>query len=106
MKFKISLRTFKGLNYDQRVISHSEISILKGQNVKIKDTQINQVNKNWNPVWGQFSEINNHYNEIKITLNYSGFLATLYVRSYNHGIAFRFTIQEVPAHHSPSFFME
>lgn len=91
---------------DTGVISNSEISILQGVNVEVLETKINQVNETWNPVWGQFSEINDNYNELELALDYDGTPVTLYIRTYDKGVAFRFNISEVSEMQKPSFFIE
>ncbi|MBU2929855.1 glycoside hydrolase family 97 protein [Winogradskyella psychrotolerans] len=94
--------------YDNEIIlvSNSEISVLQGSKVEILNTKINQVNAIWNPVWGQFSEIENHYNELDVSLNYEGIPVTLLVRIYNKGVAFRFKASEISEGTQPSFFIE
>ncbi|CAH8293903.1 alpha-glucosidase [Mariniflexile fucanivorans] len=88
------------------IISNSEISILQGLEVEVLETKVNKVNETWHPVWGQFSEIKDNYNELEVSLNYEGIPAKLYVRTYNEGVAFRFKVDETPADMKPSFFME
>lgn len=88
------------------IISNSEISILQGLNVEVLDSKLQQVNETWNPVWGQFSEIEDHYNELEVSLNYEGTPAKLYVRTYNEGVAFRFIVDETPTDIKPSYVIE
>ncbi len=88
------------------LILNSEISILQGLKVVILDTKIKEVNETWNPVWGQFSEIKDTYNELEVSLDYEGIPAKLYVRTYNNGVAFRFNVSEVSKNKKPSFFIE
>ncbi|NNG08757.1 MAG: alpha-glucosidase, partial [Arenibacter sp.] len=91
---------------DTVLVLDSEISILQGLEVKITETKTKQVNETWKPVWGQFSEIIDQYNELEVSLDYEGIPAKLFIRTYNNGLAFRFTILEVPEITKPSFFME
>jgi len=88
------------------IILNSEISILQGLNVEVLDTKLKQVNETWNPVWGQFSEIEDNYNELEVSLDYQGIPVKLYVRTYNNGVAFRFNVLDVPKNTKPSFFIE
>ena len=37
---------------------------------KIRDTRISSFDETWRPVWGEESEIRNHYNELEVTLDY------------------------------------
>ncbi|WP_372758062.1 glycoside hydrolase family 97 catalytic domain-containing protein [Mariniflexile sp.] len=87
-------------------ISNSKISILQDLKVEILDAKINQVNETWKPVWGQFSEIKDNFNELEVSLNYEGTPAKLYVRSYDGGVAFRFNLPNIPESTKPSFYME
>lgn len=36
---------------------------------KIKDTRTSTFDEVWRPVWGEESEIRNHYNELEVTLD-------------------------------------
>ena len=36
---------------------------------KIRDTRISSFDETWRPVWGEESEIRNHYNELEVTLD-------------------------------------
>ena len=39
---------------------------------KIRDTRISSFDETWRPVWGEESEIRNHYNELEVTLDPGG----------------------------------
>ncbi|MEI6865758.1 glycoside hydrolase family 97 catalytic domain-containing protein [Flavicella sp.] len=91
---------------EKGVVLNSSISIFQGMKVEIVDTKTKQVNKTWNPVWGQFSEIQDYYNELEVSLNYEGIPAKLYIRTYNKGVAFRFTVLDVKKNTNPSFYIE
>ncbi|MBP1840113.1 glycoside hydrolase family 97 protein [Formosa algae] len=88
------------------LVLNSEISILQNLNVKVLGVKMNQVQETWHPVWGQFSDIENHYAELELYLDYQGTSATLLIRTYDKGVAFRFKVTEVSNGISPSFFME
>lgn len=88
------------------IISNSEISILQNVAVKVLETKINQVNNTWETVWGQFSEIKNNYNELEVSLDYEGTPATLYIRSYNSGVAFRFKLDKSTKDLKPSYYIQ
>ncbi|WP_372757418.1 glycoside hydrolase family 97 catalytic domain-containing protein [Mariniflexile sp.] len=87
-------------------ISNSEVSILKDLEVEVLETKTNQVNETWKPVWGQFSEIKNEYNELQVSLSYEGTPVKLFVRTYDDGVAFRFKISGITERIKPSFYME
>ncbi|MCG1035804.1 glycoside hydrolase family 97 protein [Polaribacter sargassicola] len=94
--------------FDKQInlISNSEISILQNVSVKVLETKVNQVNNTWKPVWGQFSEIKDHYQELEVSLNYQEVPATLFVRVYDSGVAFRFKVDEVSKDLSPSYYIQ
>lgn len=89
---------------DKGIILNSEISILK-KDVEVINTKINNVKKTWSPVWGQFSEIEDYYNELEVSLNYQDIPVTLLIRTYNKGVTFRFKADNISAE-KPSFFIE
>ncbi|WP_406684728.1 glycoside hydrolase family 97 protein [Seonamhaeicola sp. MEBiC1930] len=93
-------------NGETDLILNSEISILQDVKVEVIDSKINEVNTTWKPVWGQFSEIENHYREMEVSLNYEGTHATLLIRAYNRGVAFRFKADDISVDLNPSFFIE
>ena len=90
----------------KNLILSSELSILPRQMVSVVNTNIKEEKNSWNPVWGQFSEITDHYNELQLSLDYEGVPATLYVRAYDGGSAFRFVIDDLPTEIKPAFFIE
>ncbi|XMO85387.1 glycoside hydrolase family 97 catalytic domain-containing protein [Algibacter sp. AS12] len=78
----------------KELISSSQISILSSESKqKIISSNINSENSNWQPVWGQFSEIKNQYNELVLDLDIEGIQAQLYIRVFNEGFGFRYTLE-------------
>ncbi len=61
-------------------------------NFIIDKTETSSFNENWSPVLGEQSEINNHYNQLEITLYQAKTKRILKVifRVFNEGIAFRY----------------
>lgn len=58
--------------------------------VDIKHSTFREV---WEPVWGQFSEIENHYNEMVVTLeNSNEECVDITFRAFNDGVALRYTL--------------
>lgn len=54
-----------------------------------------EVNKEWRPIYGKHSIVQNHYNELTLTLNeirFPGRTLIMVYRAYNQGIAFRYKI--------------
>lgn len=60
-------------------------------------------NETWKPVLGEYSHINNHYNELKIELQQKTSLIKLNLifRLYNEGLAFRY---EIPTQETINYF--
>ncbi|WP_117882471.1 glycoside hydrolase family 97 protein [Aureibaculum luteum] len=90
----------------QTLISKSSISLFQNSNVEILKTEQVKVNTTWTPVWGQFSEIQNYYNELKVTLLHNKTPYKLYIRAYNNGAAFRYEIDQISKNSKPIFSIE
>ncbi|MBJ2175970.1 glycoside hydrolase family 97 catalytic domain-containing protein [Aureibaculum sp. A20] len=90
----------------QTLISKSSISLFQNSKVEILKTEQVKINTTWTPVWGQFSEIQNYYNELKVTLLHNKTPYKLFIRAYNNGAAFRYEIDQIPKNSTPSFYIE
>ena len=62
----------------------------------ITGSKTGSFNESWNPVWGQYSEIKNHYNYIIINFKQpqTGNLMDIELRVYNDGVGFRYDLTE------------
>ena len=61
--------------------------------MRIVDIKHSTFNETWEPVWGQFSEIENHYNEMVVTLeNSKSERVDVTFRLFNDGMALRYTL--------------
>lgn len=76
----------------EKIIAPSDISMtlnkaVLGRNCSIIKVKEYKINKSIQPLYGQFSKLREHYNELKIDFknNYS-----LILRAYNEGVAYRF----------------
>ena len=87
--------TYKG----QAIIKESKLGFeLKNDekslvnNFSIQDTQTNTFNETWKPVWGEVSEITNHYNELAVTLKQAETARKIRIRFrlFNDGLGFRY----------------
>jgi alpha-glucosidase len=101
----------KGLTYQLKrnnevLVGVSSISILPNIPVKILNTEMNSVDTKWNPVWGQFSEVIDFYNEIVIHIEVNGKTGKLLSRVYNDGVGFRFELDDVTAEDQLDFYAE
>ncbi|MCU4163984.1 glycoside hydrolase family 97 protein [Carboxylicivirga caseinilyticus] len=61
--------------------------------VQMKKVSISTVKDKWEPVWGQYAEINNYYNQGIISLEKDNLQIDVTFRVYNDGLGFRYTIQ-------------
>lgn len=63
----------------------------------IKDVTTSEFDEVWNPVWGEYAQIRNHYNEMAVELVQSGArqrTMTLRFRLFNDGLGFRYEFPE------------
>lgn len=72
------------------MIDSSKLSLLGNSKYTLTDISTQSVDESWEPVWGQFKKIRNHYNEAIIYLDYEGVDVQLICRVYDSGVAFRF----------------
>lgn len=66
------------------------------ENFRLIETQKSSTNETWQPVLGEYKNINNHYNEVIFTLNQKEKNITLKIifRLFDTGLAFRYEIPE------------
>ena len=59
---------------------------------KIKDTRTSTFDETWRPIWGEESEIRNHYNELEVTLDQPMNNRSIVIRFrlFNDGLGFRY----------------
>nr|WP_314803089.1 glycoside hydrolase family 97 protein [uncultured Capnocytophaga sp.] len=90
---------FYKISYKNKpVIKESSLGfLLKGsesltENFKILDAQKTNFKENWQPVWGEETEILNHYNELLVSLEQTTSLRKMNIRFrvYNEGVGFRY----------------
>nr|WP_319571881.1 glycoside hydrolase family 97 protein [uncultured Draconibacterium sp.] len=62
----------------------------------LADSQTTTFDETWKPVWGEQSEIRNHYNELAVTLNQSATNRKMIIRFrvFNDGLGFRYEFPE------------
>ena len=90
---------FYKISYKNKpVIKESTLGfLLKGsesltENFKILDAQKTNFKETWQPVWGEETEILNHYNELLVSLEQTTSLRKMNIRFrvYNEGVGFRY----------------
>ncbi len=88
---------------DQEVIKPSTLGLeLKNDDLslmnsfEIVDTKTSTFDETWKPVWGEQSEIRNHYNELAVTLNQPEKDRHIIIRfrMFNEGLGFRYEFPE------------
>ena len=65
--------------------------------LEIQNTESRSVDETWQPVWGEQSEVRNHYNELLISLKETSApnrLVHLRFRAFDDGVGFRFEFPE------------
>ena len=74
------------------------------QNFKVVDTKKSTFKETWKPVWGEESEILNHYNELLVSLeqNNTNRKMNIRFRVYNEGVGFRY---EFPSQKELTYFV-
>ncbi|KEQ30598.1 glycoside hydrolase family 97 protein [Pedobacter antarcticus] len=62
----------------------------------IADTKTSTFDETWKPVWGEVSQIRNHYNELAVTLDQKSTQRTIIIRFrlFNDGLGFRYEFPE------------
>ena len=71
---------------------------------KIKDTRTSTFDETWRPIWGEESEIRNHYNELEVTLDQpmNNRYIVIRFRLFNDGLGFRY---EFPQQQNLNYFV-
>ena len=71
---------------------------------KIADTKISTFDETWKPVWGQYKQIRNHYNELAVSLHQASSNRTIIIRFrvYDEGMGLRY---EFPQQSSLNYFI-
>lgn len=75
------------------IVDKSALNIIPGKKIKITSQKTKLSDSSWKPVWGQFSEIRDHYRELVLSLDIEGVAAALFVRAYNGGVGMRFELK-------------
>lgn len=64
-----------------------------GANVCVQSSEVVTVDETWQPVWGEYADVRNHYNERSYRLvGQDGAEVTLLVRVFDDGLGFRYEI--------------
>ena len=105
-KIKIDFRIDNGVpiysvkKNNSIIINESEMGILfsdgtdLSSNLSVKSSSQKSINEDWYPLYGEEEKINNHYNELKISLTNQKNEFDILFRAYNDGIAFKYVVPE------------
>ena len=79
---------------DLEVLRISELEIFPGAEVLILNSTERENDTTWNPVWGQFSTIRDHYRELVLDIVSNQVKGRLFARVYDDGVAFRIVLEQ------------
>jgi len=83
------------LSWKGRTLTESSsLSILEQSQYQLLGSTTKTVDETWKPVWGSYSQIRDHANQLVLTLNVSGVTVDLICQVYNSGVGFRFKVPE------------
>lgn len=76
------------------MVSPSKVEIFAGAKMAVTGQTIKKNDSTWKPVWGQFSTIRDHHNELTLNLTADGTPVTLLCRVFDDGLGIRFVLSE------------
>ena len=76
----------------RELLKPSPLSLFPNPRYKVLSTKTASIDKRWDSVWGQFSEVHDRCEELTLTLDISGVRVDLICRVYNDGLGFRFAV--------------
>lgn len=79
---------------DRVLIQDASLSLLPDARVTVRSVERRSVNQSWDPVWGQFSTVQDRCEEIVLKVDASGVQADLICRVYDDGVGFRFVVPQ------------
>lgn len=72
------------------IVDRSRLEIIADAEVVINEQSVRENDDTWSPVYGQFSQIRNHYRELELLLTVDGVPMTLLCRVFDTGVGIRF----------------
>ncbi len=103
-KIKLVFEIVDGeLKYDikknsQQIINPSSLGLILqdnlnlGNEVQLKNFEVDEFNETWTPLYGEFSKIKNHYKSLTLELNKGDVDFKITFRVYNDGVAFKYYV--------------
>lgn len=74
------------------LVEPSVISLTQQPNYSVIGVETNYINRTWKPVWGSYSEVHDHCNQLVLKLDDNNLRIDLICQVYNDGIGFRFMV--------------
>ncbi len=105
----LSYELFSG---EIQVIESSEISIFKGAKVSGVRISEKSVRNSWKPAWGQFSEIEDNYNELSVNFEIEkadgqpNREVQLIARLFDEGVGFRYVVEDYSCEEDAELFVQ
>ncbi|MDR0939266.1 MAG: glycoside hydrolase family 97 protein [Mediterranea sp.] len=86
---------------DQPVVTESQLGLLTDEaelatGFRLADVARQTVDQTWKPVWGEYSEVRDHYNELLVTLEKEGRRLLVRFRLFDDGLGFRYELPAQP----------
>ncbi len=88
------------------LVDPSKVEICAGAQMTAVDQSVRENDTSWKPVWGQFSTIRDHHNELCLELTAGDVPVTLLCRVFDDGLGFRFVLSEKSAGKKVGFVSE
>ena len=79
---------------ERAIFQNSALSLIPNAKYSVTGAETNSVNTAWETVWGQFSSVQDHCEQLLLKVDVSGIQAELICRVYNDGVGFRFVVPE------------
>lgn len=76
------------------MVATSELELFPNSAITILGAAEIEKDSIWNPIWGQYSTIQDNYRELQLDIDIEGVGGKLLARIYNEGVAFRFTLDK------------
>jgi len=76
----------------ESIADKSTIQFFKNPSYKVLGKENKTINSSWKPVWGQFSTVEDHCNELTLHLSINEVKTDLICRVFDDGIGFRFAV--------------
>lgn len=78
----------------EQIVGDSQIEIIAGAEMVQGEVTLQKNDSTWKPVWGQFSEIRDHHNELSVAMTADGIPVELVCRVFDAGMGFRFNLSK------------